>query len=423
MAKEIRHADVVLNRITENEYEAASEHISDGGATDDLVVVQADETLIGKPVNTAISGHIATSDAHHAKYTNAEAKTQAEGAKLDDHAAPDDNTDLDASGAKHGLMPKADKTKIDTVATNADVTGSNAPQAHKDSHDPEDGSDPLDAAAAGEIVGVAAAAEGTSHSLARADHTHQVQHSIADNHIVTVAGAPNSAEYAKFTANGLEGRTYAELIADLGLNSRARGYQDAQNQSIPTGPWTKVLLDAETYDELGEFNNRTLTANADATEANKLHDADGGFEAGDVGATIWNTTDDTYTTVTGFVDSGELDLADNIMANGEGYVLYHSRFTAIAAGYYLVCGGIRYPDTDTAEKYCWVAVYKNGTSHCSASGNISTDTAIIASCVSDIIYLDGATDYLELFTLHNQTAKDDIESKSSSTYLAIHRLS
>lgn len=35
--------------------------------------------------------------------------------KLDDLAAPDDNTDLDASTAKHGLMSKADKTKLDSL--------------------------------------------------------------------------------------------------------------------------------------------------------------------------------------------------------------------------------------------------------------------------------------------------------------------
>jgi len=47
-----------------------------------------------------------SADDHHTKYTDAEAKTQAEGAKLDDHAAPDDNTDLDFSTALHGLVPK-----------------------------------------------------------------------------------------------------------------------------------------------------------------------------------------------------------------------------------------------------------------------------------------------------------------------------
>jgi hypothetical protein len=106
-------------------------------------------------------------------------------------------------------------TKLAGIEAAADVTGSHAPQAHKDSHDPQDGDDPLDCAAAGEIVGVAAAAEGAAHSFARSDHTHQIQHGIADNHVVTIDGDPNSGEYARFTASGLEGLTAAELLAAI----------------------------------------------------------------------------------------------------------------------------------------------------------------------------------------------------------------
>lgn len=42
--------------------------------------------------------------------------------KLDDLQAPDDNTDLDATASLHGLMPKADKSKLDGIETAADVT-------------------------------------------------------------------------------------------------------------------------------------------------------------------------------------------------------------------------------------------------------------------------------------------------------------
>lgn len=94
-----------------------------------------------------------------------------------------------------------------------------APGAHKDSHDPQDGSDALDCAAAGEIVGVAAAAEGSAHSFARSDHTHQIQHSIADNHIVTIDGADVADdEIARFTASGLESRTPAEVAATMAMD-------------------------------------------------------------------------------------------------------------------------------------------------------------------------------------------------------------
>jgi hypothetical protein len=95
-----------------------------------------------------------------------------------------------------------------------------APSAHKDSHDPADGSDALDCGAAGEIVGVTAAAEGSAHSFARSDHTHQVQASIADDHIVTVDDAtpPSDGEVAVFTASGIEGQTPAEVAATMALD-------------------------------------------------------------------------------------------------------------------------------------------------------------------------------------------------------------
>ena len=61
---------------------------------------------------------------------------------------------------------------------------------------------------------------------------------------------------------------------------------------------------------------------ADATEAYKLHDADGGFSANDVGKVVKNTTDSTYTYVADYVDSGELTLDDDIFVSGENYSIY-----------------------------------------------------------------------------------------------------
>ena len=90
-----------------------------------------------------------------------------------------------------------------------------APQAHKDLHDPQDGSDKLDTAAAAEISVVVAAGVGTSHSFARADHIHAVAHSIANNHVLTVDGSPADDEFGRFTSDGLEGLTVAEAITAL----------------------------------------------------------------------------------------------------------------------------------------------------------------------------------------------------------------
>lgn len=71
--------------------------------------------------------HTAVGDSspHHTKYTDNEAKTQAEAAKLDDHGTPDDGTDLDATAALHGLMPKTSVSKLAGIDTGAkdDQTG------------------------------------------------------------------------------------------------------------------------------------------------------------------------------------------------------------------------------------------------------------------------------------------------------------
>lgn len=127
-----------------------------------------------------------------------------------------------------------------------------APGVHKDTHDPEDGADPLDTAVPNQLVPDNAQAEGSSHSLsradhdheitcdtpnaiagvqagaegsdvynfARADHDHEIVASIDDNDLLVVDatdGAPNDDEYARFTATGLEGRTEAQLKADMNL--------------------------------------------------------------------------------------------------------------------------------------------------------------------------------------------------------------
>jgi len=105
--------------------------------------------------------------------------------------------------------------------------------AHKDRHDPNDGADALDTAAAAEISAVVAAGTGTSHSFSRADHIHAINHGITDNHIVTVdhASAADN-DYAKFTASGIEGRSYAEVLADLSAQAGATFSFNGQDVSL-----------------------------------------------------------------------------------------------------------------------------------------------------------------------------------------------
>ena len=116
--------------------------------------------------------------------------------------------------------PNADKYLMWDDVPGVLVWGTPPTLAHKDSHDPNDGSDPLDTAAPAEIASVQAAGTGTSHSLARADHQHQIQHSIANNHIVTIDSASAaSGEITRLTTLGLESRSNAEVKTQLGYVS------------------------------------------------------------------------------------------------------------------------------------------------------------------------------------------------------------
>ena len=72
------------------------------------------------------------------------------------------------------------------------------------------------------------------------------------------------------------------------------------------------------------YRPAVITGTADAEEANKLHDDSVGFTSSMVGNTVWNTTDDTYTTVSAYVDDGELTLTEDIMADTETYIIYQS---------------------------------------------------------------------------------------------------
>ena len=91
--------------------------------------------------------------------------------QIDDADAADDDYAKFTANGLEGRSYAELRSDIN-VADGADVTADNPPQAHKDSHDPEDGSDALDTAIA--VDTSTANAIGTSHSLSRADHVHKL---------------------------------------------------------------------------------------------------------------------------------------------------------------------------------------------------------------------------------------------------------
>jgi hypothetical protein len=82
---------------------------------------------------------------------------------------------------------------------------------------------------------------------------------IADNAILTVDDADAADnDYAKFTANGLEGRSYAEVRSDLGIGT-GQGWFAYRNAALTanTGALTTFDCDTELWDSEGWFDTGT----------------------------------------------------------------------------------------------------------------------------------------------------------------------
>lgn len=69
------------------------------------------------------------------------------------------------------------------------------------------------------------------------------------------------------------------------------------------------------------------------------------------------------------------------------------RFTPNVAGYYQINGNINFAGTVTR---ALVSIYKNGSQY-SRQTDLNFSTSNIYLCVSDMVYMNGTTDYLELW--------------------------
>lgn len=208
-------------------------------------------------------------------------------------------------------------------------------------------------------------------------------------------------------------------IQTLVKQSRGRAYLATANQVIPDNSATHVKLNAEAYDIQNEFDTSVISGTADATEANKLHDEDGGFSAGDVGKTVWNKTDNTYTTVSGFVDSGELDLTDDIIADTETYDLFFSRWTASEDGTYLIMATCRV-ETMADGTWAYIYLYKNSTQVFIA--RFSAGGVIYGQPLAITIMELSADDYISFQLRHNIGSNQEVSYRDVYTSLTVAKL-
>ena len=144
-----------------------------------------------------------------------------------------------------------------------------------------------------------------------------------------------------------------------GFSQKARAYRATSNQTIPTGVWTKVQLNAESYDEDGSFDSTTNYRFTNST-----------------GSTIY------------------------VAASATVY------YTNVDAGVPL---GVQIQDLTGTTRA--VALQFGGT--------VAGDASVT---VSDIIKLTNG-EGLHMYTLQQAGTDKDILAATHQTYMAIHRLS
>lgn len=89
-----------------------------------------------------------------------------------------------------------------------------------------------------------------------------------------------------------------------------------------------------------------------------------------------------------------------------------SRFTPSVAGYYMICGLISY---SIAADGALAVIRKNGADHSYGCPQVPGS---VRSNVSDIVYLNGSTDYVELFAYHGEGVNRTITNYSAQTYFS-----
>lgn len=230
---------------------------------------------------------------------------------------------------------------------------------------------------------------------------------------------------ANWTEN--EEITAAKLNENRGFDSRVR-VKKTESQDIPAGDSAYLLFGSEDYDGRSEFDSSVKAGTASATTANHLIDTTlSPFVAGDVGKIVFNKTDTTYAIITVYNSASDVTIDSNIMANGELYRVYDSKFVAEKAGYYLIIASAKWGTTEDQKHY---AIYIH------LNGDISANTGVVTSkrtaasgaisglitAVSDIQYLD-VGDIIRARVLHTSVANKSISSDSYGTFLAVHRIS
>jgi hypothetical protein len=91
------------------------------------------------------------------------------------------------------------------------------------------------------------------------------------------------------------------------------------------------------------------------------------------------------------------------------------RFTPNVAGYYQVSASVRFSSVNTAQ-VCNALLFKNGVNY--GGGNQETADSFGQSdrAVNTLVYMNGTTDYLEIFGGHTDTVSRNVASGATVTW-------
>ncbi len=206
-------------------------------------------------------------------------------------------------------------------------------------------------------------------------------------------------------------------IGELTLAKQSNGFiKSSTAQNTPANTQVYAYLEAEITDTQNEFDVSIVTGSATATSAGKLVDSAANFVAGDLGRKVWNTTDNTYSYVTAVDSSTQLSLNNDIMASGEGYKLYFSKFTAKEDGKYIICGSVRLGNVAGSGRMA-INIMKNGVAQSEAEVYCATGLypAAVALTVLSLV----ANDYVQLAPYPVTGQPEVTYTASNSVFLAV----
>jgi hypothetical protein len=84
------------------------------------------------------------------------------------------------------------------------------------------------------------------------------------------------------------------------------------------------------------------------------------------------------------------------------------RFTPTVAGYYFIQGNVTQNGSSWTNGYINCLIYKNGSSVLTCASQQPTNGNWAGCSVSGLVYMNGSTDYIELYTEHNGAATNPL---------------